>query len=371
MRAIGIANTHTLSSTSTASSMAALTLTGVHTLHFAPYTPQQLLDIVRSRLVPLSDSESSRSSDIDLAKFLPTPTLMLLTKKVAALTGDVRAVLEVLRGAIDIAVNTAAPADATGNPLNVSVPAVSPSHILSALKAYTPAPSTARPSVNGQAANISYKSTDSEVIIKIRELGLQSRLALLSLLLARMRLDSKLALSGSSAATSPSTPRSALKRTKSSASPLASASAVDVDTLYSFYKGVLSRSEDGIFAPVSRSEFGDLLGMLETVGLVHLSLSSSSPGTPSKSGKRGLSRTVSFGVGHLKGGQEVTLVAGVRPEEVRRGLGIEDTQEISDVKVEEVKVIWEKEKVRISRESKAHSKNISAGADAFDGAVED
>ena len=250
-------------------------------------------------------------SDTDLARFLPKATLMLLTKKVAAMTGDVRAVLEVLRGAIDIAINTSAPADATGNPLCVSTPGVAPAHVLSALKAYTPASNVSRPVPGGVVvgAAVTRKSSDSEVIMKIEELGLQSRLALLSFLLARTRLDSLLPLSGSpTAATSsslPSTPRSPVKRSRSSASVLSSASGIDVDSLYAYYKAVLSRSEDGVFAPVSRSEFGDLLGMLETVGLLQLPLPSSSPGTPSKSGKRGLSRTTSFGVGPSKGVQAV------------------------------------------------------------------
>lgn len=352
--------------------MSALSLTGVQTLHFSPYSPQQLLEIVQTRLVLLHEE-----SGADLVKFLPIPTLNLLTKKVAALTGDVRAVLEVLRGAIDTAVNATVSVDPTGNPLNVSAPSVTPAHVLAALKAYTPASSPSRPTASGSVSPTAAprKASDSEVIIKTRELGMQSRLALLSLLLARHRLDFNLPLSGSPSASPSTTPRSPTKRSQSCANVFSPSAGIDVGMLYTYYKKVLSRSEDGVFAPASRSEFGDLLGMLETVGLIQLSLVAKCPGTPSKSGKRGLSRSTSFSAGNTKGSQEVKFVEGVRVEEVRRGLGIDDSQaqDKTDVKAEEVRTIWEKERVRISRESKArlNSENSPVGFETFDEAVED
>ncbi|KAJ7902155.1 Cdc6B protein [Mycena olivaceomarginata] len=108
LRVVGIANTHTL----TASSSAGFVPTSSHvrTLHFAPYTPAQLLQILQSRLAPLyvsdasEDAESAESASQAAKKFLSPPALNLLTKKIAALTGDVRSLFEVLRGAIDLAV---------------------------------------------------------------------------------------------------------------------------------------------------------------------------------------------------------------------------------------------------------------------------
>lgn len=367
LRVIGIANTHTLTSTSAATSISAHALAGVQTLHFTPYTPQQLLEIVQTRLTSEEEIESCSKSDAILTKFLPIPTLTLLTKKVAAMTGDVRTVFEVLRGAVDIAVNTTASADATGNPMNVSTPTVSPNHILSALKAYEFASTTIRPLVNTNAVMVR-KSSDTEVVGKIRELGLQPRLALLSLLLARTRVDSCLPLTGfpAIAFSSSITARSPTKRSRSGASSPVSTSAVDVDILYTYYKSVLCRSEDGIFTPVSRSEFGDLLATLETVGLIEISSASASPGTPSKSGKRALSRTLS--IGSAKGKQGAQLWPGVRLEEVCRGLGIEDNQDSSDLKAEEVRAIWAKEKVRIARELKAKD-TTSVSFEAFEEAA--
>jgi len=64
---------------------------------------------------------------------------MLLTKKVAALMGDVRSLFEVLRGAIDLA---AAPSTTRNsgdeNPFNAPKATVTLQHILAALKTYTP-----------------------------------------------------------------------------------------------------------------------------------------------------------------------------------------------------------------------------------------
>lgn len=368
LRAIGIANTHTLSTTSAATSMSATTLTGVQTLHFAPYTPQQLLDIVQARLAPLRDIESKDECSEELAKFLPSPALILLTKKVAALTGDVRALLEVLRGAINIAINAAPPTAKSTNPLDVPTPSVLPAHVLNALKAYSPSSSASRP-VN--AAATAHKATNSEVVAKIQELGLQPRLALMAIVLARRRLDSQLPLSRSSTPVSV-TPSKAVKRTSSSVAISTSAD-IDVGTLYTYYKTILSRSEGGVFTPVSRSEYGDLLGMLETVGLVQVLTSSTSHSSPSKS-KRGLSRTASFGAGASKGNQEIKIVSGIRIEEIRKGLGIDDppSKNTGDVMAEEVRVIWDKERIRISRDIKARSNNGSPlGSDAFEEALED
>lgn len=131
------------------------------------------------------------------------------------------------------------------------------------------------------------------------------------------------------------------------------------------------RSDSGVFNPVSRSEFGDLLGMLETVGLLELSGATSLPTTPSKSGKRGLARSVSFGAARIVGTastQEVKFVEGVRMDEVCRGLGIHDNGAVaaaSDLMEEEVRGIYEKERVRIAR-----AKSITTSiADVFDHAV--
>lgn len=344
LRFIGIANTHTLSASSSATSASVQALAGVQTMHFSPYTPAQLQEIIQERLSPLKEDASSEPLD----KFLPASTLMLLTKKVAALTGDVRAVFEVLRGAISIALSSAI-GDPSANPLDVSTPPVTPAHVLSALKAYNPASNT---KVAAGSPVVAKKASDSEIIVKVRELGLQARLVLLSMVLARRRLDAGLSLGGSSTPSPSAVPRTPSKRSRSMAE--VSGSAVDASQLHAYYRVILDRSESGVFNAVSRSEFGDLLGLLETVGLVELSGAASIPSTPTKSGKRGLARTVSFGgIARIPGGtttQEVKFVEGIRMDEVCRGLGILDNAPATeDVMEEEVRVIYEKERVRIAR----------------------
>lgn len=359
LRLIGIANTHTLSSSSSATLTSMDALAGVQTMHFSPYTPEELMEIVQERLAPLTDALDSKSSEA-LAEFLPRPTLILLTKKIAAMTGDVRAVFEVLRGAINIAINSSA-ADAS-NPLYVSTAPVTPAHVLSALRAYNPASSTSK-----AVTAAPKKATDSETIIKVRELGLQGRLVLLAMVLARRRADAGLPLGGSTPVTA-SVPRTPSKRS-SSLSDMASGSAIEASQLFIYYKTILSRSEEGLFTAVSRSEFGDLLSLLETVGLLELSGAASIPSTPSKSGKRALTRSVSFGgakASSLTTTQEVRFIPGLRMDEIIRGLGITDGQKDSaqpasgDPMEEELRVLFDKERVQIVRMSKAKRSNDDA-----------
>ncbi|KAJ7497591.1 P-loop containing nucleoside triphosphate hydrolase protein [Mycena latifolia] len=380
LRVVGIANTHTLTASSSAGFIPSSS--NVRTLHFAPYTPAQLLEILQSRLAPLyvSDSveevESAESASQTAKKFLSPPALNLLTKKIAALTGDVRSLFEVLRGAIDLAVSspssTPSPTSARAeeNPLNPPArSAVAPSHILAALKAYTPS-SISVPRSGGVVA--SPAATNSEIVTKIRSLGLHARLALLALLVASKRLEAGLPLSSTSNSSSP------MKRSASFASTF---SAVDPTQLHAFYISILSRSCDGVFSPVSRSEFGDLISMVEGVGLVVCPSFATLPSTTSASAgskaKRAFGRSASFGFGANRGGGgagDVQLASAVRTEEVLRGLGIGMAEKAAeDVAVEEVNAIWAKENVRLvrdttARDNKAKKDKVTAG---FDDAMED
>ncbi|CAA7260582.1 unnamed protein product [Cyclocybe aegerita] len=355
LRLIAIANTHTLTSSSFSTSFSPSS--NVQTIHFAPYTPAQLQDILQTRLKSLSDDEQAATA---MKKFLPTPTLTLLTKKIASLTGDVRSVFEVLRGAIELAVAASAPKSEDENPLNTPATSVTPQHVLAALKAYTPA--SAAPKTSNAATSISTPaatSSNSETVMKIRNLGLQARLVLLTILLASKRLEAGLTLSSSSP-TSPKKPAaSPMKRTLSA--PMASSSrAVGIETssLHTYYTAVMSRTELGIFEPVSRVEFGDLMGVLEGVGLVSLSSSllSSTSASPSK-GKRAFGRSASFGGGLGKNGAgavgDVRLVEGLWADEILRGLGVTADASPADAREEEVRGIWEREKSRLAKDLKA------------------
>lgn len=305
------------------------------TLHFGAYTASQLLEVLRARLSPLSNADTSEQ----LGKFLPTGPLTLLSKKVASQTGDVRMLFEVLRGAIDLAVSSATVA--VENPLGTPVSPVTPNHILAALKAYLPSTNSHS---NFSIPHAATQSSNSETAVKVRNLGLQSRLVLLAIVLASKRRDAALPLSF----ISNSPLRTPTKRT-GSASKLR---ILELPQLYTYYATILERSENGIFTPVSRSEFSDLVSVLETSGIVSSSVPCSTIHSPSKSGRRGVSRTSSFG-SPSKGAafsQEIKLVDSLRVEEVLRGLGLDATSTSTDPREEEVRAIWIRENRRTTKD---------------------
>jgi cell division control protein 6 len=349
LRIIGIANTHTL--TSSTSKLSLDGVTGVSTLHFTPYDHQQLLSILQSRLKSLTSLESP-TSEADVQRFLPVSTLTLLSRKIAAQTGDVRSLFEVLRNAIDLAVMQPPACDE-------DTPSVTPSHILTALKAYAPASkvATVAPSTSPVKS-----STNSETCNKVRNLGLHARLALLALVLACRRAEASLPLF---TPVQGCPPRSPVKRSNSSPTLAPTQAVIEVSQLHAFYSAILTRHESGTFTPVSRSDFGDLAGVLETIGLTSLS----SPSTGRK-----MSRTSSFSSRGTKGltgiqqDRSVALVEGVRLDEVLRGLGI--GAETKDICEEEVEGIWKRELARIRKEVRTQRPSGQTAL-CFDDATED
>lgn len=280
-------------------------------------------------------------------------------KKIASQTGDVRALFEVLRGAIDLAVTGSKVPDADANPLINTPLSVKPDHIIAALKAYLPSTSGGIPSTS---------STSSETVSKVRNLGLQVRLALLCMLLASKRMEATLTLSVSTISMPTKSP---VKRTGSAISQ--KTAGIDVAQLHAYYSTVLTRADNDSFTPVSRSEFSDLVGMLETIGLVSSRSTRMATASPSKIGRRALGRAASFG-GVAKGaaaGQDIKLAETIRADEVLRGLGVADGSTASDVREEEVRAIWARECGRIARESKTKSASGMGGDKPFDEAFED
>ncbi|EJD03405.1 P-loop containing nucleoside triphosphate hydrolase protein [Fomitiporia mediterranea MF3/22] len=378
IRIVGIANTHTLTSTSSASDSEPVTPSGsrakgakIRTIHFAPYNSSELLAILNKRFENLPQDE--------LKKLLPTPALTLLTKKVSALTGDVRVLFEVLRGAIDNAASSSStsPPDAASTPTSPSSEyaskiTVSPAHILSALKSYAPSASKMKPTATSTGA-----SSNNEIISKVRDLGLQQRLVLLALVLASKRSAATLPLSSASSSptikTLPSPtkrPRSPLKRTGSGVSvastasdPSSISSGPDSAQLYSYYATLLATADT--FTSISRSEFTDILGMLETLGLITLTSPSA------RSFKRSSSFTGSAKSSSTGGVQNIALQAHIREGEVVRGLGIDTVvSDESDPLEEEIRKIWSREMNRIKREAKAKDAlAVLEGIEGFEDAI--
>ncbi|KAG0703233.1 P-loop containing nucleoside triphosphate hydrolase protein [Suillus ampliporus] len=361
LRIIGIANTHTL--TSSLAQLSIREASSALTLHFGAYSSQQLLHVLQSRLSPLYDTLECPEATEQVKKFLPTSTLTLLAKKIASQTGDVRALFEVLRGAIDLAVTGSKVTDVDANPLATPPLSVKPDHILAALKAYLPSTGGSRTS-----SSLTPSSTSNETVSKVRNLGLQVRLALLCMLLASKRMGATLALSASTTSTPT---KSVVKRASSAVSQ--KTAGLDVAQLHTYYSTVLTRADNDIFTPVSRSEFSDLVGILETVGLVSSSSACVATPSPSKTGRRAFGRAASFG-GVAKGaaaGQNIKLAETIRTDEVLRGLGVADDSPDGDVREEEVRAIWARECGRIARESRTKSAPGMSGDKPFDEAFED
>lgn len=356
LRIISIANTHTL--TSTSSHVDVVGIVGVRTVHFPPYTSEQLVDILMTRLEPLfNDTMHLKQAE----KFLPKTSLTLLSKKIAAQAGDVRSLFEVLRGAIDSASKAS-----TDIALDGPVPVVTPTHIISALKSYAPA-STATSS----ASRNTNASSSSEVVAKVARLGLQARLSLLAMLLAFKRQEHGLTISSVPTKTpSKATPgKSTLKRTNTTPRT----STLDMTQLHVYYMKLLSKSND-VFSPVSRIEFTDIVNMLETLGIVRKE--SSGPSTPSKTGRRTLGRSTSFSCSTKAiSSSTVAFVEGVRTDEILRGLGVCEQPIVEgkemDAQQEELRAIWNKELRDIQKDVDALTKNKTVLADGFADMTED
>jgi cell division control protein 6 len=139
-----------------------------------------------------------------------------------------------------------------------------------------------------------------------------------------------------------------------------------VSQLHTFYSTILTRNETGTFSPVSRSEFTDLAGVLETVGFVSLSTASNG---------RKMARTGSFpsrGTKGIAGAQQnrtVALMEGVRHDEILRGLGI--GAETKDICEEEVEGIWKRELAQIRKEVRVQQPGANPVGFSFDDATED
>ncbi|KAJ3795165.1 P-loop containing nucleoside triphosphate hydrolase protein [Lentinula aff. detonsa] len=362
---IGIANTHTLTPS--------LSSEGFRTLHFSPYTSAQLLQIIQSRLSTLTTPDQLNSeSGADINRFFPLPTLTLLAKKVAGLTGDVRTLFEALRGAIDLAVTSSATTqvDDDENFFAKASPvcSVTPAHVLAALKTVTQAQASRQTSTQSLSAS-ARTTSNSGIIQKVDSLGLQARLVLLSVLITVKRIEAGLSIELSTSRTSSNLSHSNASRS------LATEKTVVVDSphLYAFYSDILRRGGDAsISTPVSRTEFSDLLGMLEGVGLVVLGSFQSSPNK-----RVCLGRSMSFGKSgntflrsRSTSTEEVRLAPGIWVDEVLRGLGVacsKNNTASQDIKEEELNAIWLKEDAVIHKELKAveNKRNVHEGNQMF------
>ncbi|KAG9109215.1 AAA ATPase [Ceratobasidium sp. 392] len=347
LRIIGISNTLTLGASGCQPTKA--TPTDFLTLDMPAYTADDIVKIVQGRLAPLTSL--SKPDALAPTSTLPTgsplviaPTaLMFLAKKIAAQTGDLRAALDAVRRTIELAereVNPFAPSTTSksAGPLigptnNAGVATMK--HVLDALRGR-----------DGLAGG--------QAIGSARGLGMQARLVLVSILVARRRAAAGLVLLPVKSANNLTrTPSKAIPRTPSKAaratlqgsptkrSRVGDSEMYEASALHAAYSAILT--SDGAFAPVSRSEFQDLLGVLETGGLITI-IGTTAGTTPSRG-------TPSRRKNAVTGGEPlVGLAEGVREEDVLRGLGSAGAGGTAGVKEEEAMALWERELKRSRRD---------------------
>lgn len=345
LRIIGISNTLTLAA---AESQTTKVTTNFLSLDIPAYTAEDIVKIVQGRLASLeSVSEASTATAsisttrVTGAALVIAPTaLTFLSKKIAAQTGDLRAVLDAVRRTIELA-------EREVNPFAPSTPSKT-----------LGAPTPANPGTAGGVATMKHvldalRGRDGlaggQAVGTARGLGMQARLVLVSILVARRRAAAGLVilpvksvnnLTRTPSKAAPRTP-SRTSRATQQTSPSKRARAgesemYEASALHAAYTAILT--SDGAFAPVSRSEFQDLLGVLETGGLIKI-IGTTGQATPSRRK-----------VGALTGEPLVGLAEGIREEDIIRGLGSAGAGGTNGVKEEEAMALWERELKRSSRD---------------------
>jgi cell division control protein 6 len=190
------------------------------------------------------------------------------------------------------------------------------------------------------------------------------------MVLAFKRQGQGLTISSISAKTAKATPgKSTLKRTNATP-PM---SALDMTQLHVYYTKLLSKSND-VFSAVSRTEFADIISMLETLGII--GKESNGPSTPSKTGRRTLGRSTSFSCGTKgSGSPAVAFVEGIRSDEILRGLGVGEQATVEgkemDTQQEELREIWKKELWDIRKDVNAFTRSKTVILDGFADMTED
>lgn len=327
-------------------------------LSFTAYTASEMQEIIRARLTLLCvegdvPQDDEKSIAAELAKVIQPAALTLLVKKVSSQTGDIRHALEVLRRALDLA----APATSALESDDTPPSPVGMKHVIDAVKRTpknTPSAPLLVPSTSSMTASAARGPLDGSV----SSLSLQARFVLVSILVARRRAAHNLPLDNLSAsaqfsfsapspASAPSTPTKPKMRRCTS---LGSTDAIlSSSKVYTLYANILNVSPSTPFEPVSRSEYTDLLGVLETSSLIAVPTASSP--SPTKLKRGGGSRKVSSFSGGMAigsfGGREdqgsISLLAS--EEEVLRAL----LNSAGNARDAEITRIWERESKRVAK----------------------
>ena len=244
-------------------------------LHFRPFQSDEMIAIVKARLSTLHAS-SENAATMPLPIVMPA-ALELAAKKVAAVTGDLRSFLSLIRKAVEIFEGEQRKRFATANveesptskrkaspsssrkagqedPLAqfdaVTAPKLTPAHILKATRLVSlTSASASGPSGSSSSsqpgASLSAISSTFLIEAKISDLNLHQRLVLTSFLVSTLQKQARVL-----AWSSGSRPSEAMKPGE----------------LHSAYRSLLEK--DDVLHAVGSNEFSDLVSGLHTRGLV-------------------------------------------------------------------------------------------------------
>ncbi|KAL1997892.1 hypothetical protein VTN02DRAFT_491 [Thermoascus thermophilus] len=233
-------------------------------LPFLPYTAPQIANVITSRLRSLLPDDDDHSASADFVPCLHPAAIQLCAKKVASQTGDLRKAFDLVRRAIDlIELETqqkldkerADPDDASSKSVlienvNLSSPPRTPSLSRRSLATSYTAVTAPRATI-AHIARITSAAFGQGTTQRLQGLNLQQKAALCALIaLDRKRRDGDIF----------STP------SKSSSSRVSSSAPPTIKQLFDTYCALCRH--DNILHPLTASEFRDVLGSLETMGLV-------------------------------------------------------------------------------------------------------
>lgn len=290
-------------------------------LHFRPFESQEIVQVIKSRLVGLQarydgEAEDEAMADVTTTSpavlFVPA-ALELASKKIAAATGDLRKALDAARLAVELVegeqrrqalVNCTASGTGTNTQASKllshltpsSAPKVTPSHILKVLSSVLGSPH----------------------LSKLRQLGLQPKLLLAAMIVALRRAGQGMPVLGSNGQ----------HKSSSTSTTSADSSSRRVADVESTYHAMLSN--DGSFSALESSEVFGIFELLEVQGLISLHADVESNSSTSSSSTLPASVTSSIsssGSGVSPGGKRAAkrqLLASNR--RVRLLLPIEDVQ---------------------------------------------
>ena len=239
-------------------------------LPFLPYTVAQIASVVTTRLKSLMPSDGAMVTSQDYLPFVHPAAIQLCSKKVASQTGDLRKAFDIIRRTLDLVEaetkqkhqreldTQALQTSPSKNPLMENANLASPASpvnkeiltLAASLSRLTPA--TAPRATIAHIARISASAFGNGTSQRLQTLNLQQKAALCALI----SLEKKSRAITSSASTL-STP---------SSKSAAAAAAPTVRKLHESYSALCRR--DNTLHPLSGTEFADVVGSLETMGLV-------------------------------------------------------------------------------------------------------